>query len=90
MVISQDLVHVNIMLSPWLTIGIRKFKCFTIISIYEILFFVRSLDKVEVDVEAMDKAGNFIGWLFVDNTNLSISLVEVKLQINDTCVFLVS
>ena len=44
---------------------------------------VRSLDKVEVDVEAMDKAGNFIGWLFVDNTNLSISLVEVK-----TLVFL--
>ena len=43
-------------------------------------FSVRSLDKVEVDVEAMDKAGNFIGWLFVDNTNLSISLVEVKLQ----------
>ena len=81
MVISQDLVHVNIiMLSPWLTIGIRKFKCFTVIPIYEILFFVRSLDKVEVDVEAMDKAGNFIGWLFVDNTNLSISLVEVKLQ----------
>ena len=68
------------MLSPWLTIGIRKFKCFTIILIYEMSFFVRSLDKVEVDVEAMDKAGNFIGWLFVDNTNLSISLVEVKLQ----------
>ena len=68
------------MLSPWLTIGIRKFKCFTLIWIYEILFFTRSLDKVEVDVEAMDKAGNFIGWLFVDNTNLSISLVEVKLQ----------
>ena len=62
-----------------MTIGIRKFKCFTIILIYEILFFMRSLDKVEVDVEAMDKAGNFIGWLFVDNTNLSISLVEVKL-----------
>ena len=40
---------------------------------------MRSLDKVEVDVEAMDKAGNFIGWLVVDNTNLSISLVEVKL-----------
>ena len=62
-----------------MTIGIRKFKCFTIVLIYEILFFMRSLDKVEVDVEAMDKAGNFIGWLFVDNTNLSISLVEVKL-----------
>ena len=62
-----------------MTIGIRKFKCFTIILIHELLFFMRSLDKVEVDVEAMDKAGNFIGWLFVDNTNLSISLVEVKL-----------
>jgi hypothetical protein len=24
----------------------------------------------------MDKGGNFIGWLFVDNTNLSLALVE--------------
>lgn len=24
----------------------------------------------------MDKGGNFIGWLFVDNTNLSVALVE--------------
>ena len=34
--------------------------------------------KVEVEVEAIDKAGNFIGWLFVENTNLSVALVEVK------------
>ena len=32
--------------------------------------------EVEVTVEAMDKGGNFIGWLFVDNTNLSLALVE--------------
>ena len=50
---------------------------------------MRSLDKVEVDVEAMDKAGNFIGWLFVDNTNLSISLVEVKLPTQWHLFFLV-
>lgn len=24
----------------------------------------------------MDKAGNFIGWLYVDNINMSVSLVE--------------
>lgn len=24
----------------------------------------------------MDKEGNFIGWLFVDETNLSVALVE--------------
>lgn len=24
----------------------------------------------------MDKAGNFIGWLFVDGVNVSVSLVE--------------
>ena len=32
---------------------------------------------MEVQVEAIDKAGNFIGWLFVDNTNISVALVEV-------------
>ena len=35
-----------------------------------------SLIQVEVEVESMDKGGNFIGWLFYDNTNLSVSLVE--------------
>jgi staphylococcal nuclease domain-containing protein 1 len=32
--------------------------------------------EVEVQVESMDKGGNFIGWLFVDNLNLSAALVE--------------
>lgn len=31
---------------------------------------------MEVRVETMDKGGNFIGWLFVDNINLSVVLVE--------------
>ncbi|XP_014664690.1 PREDICTED: LOW QUALITY PROTEIN: staphylococcal nuclease domain-containing protein 1-like [Priapulus caudatus] len=31
---------------------------------------------VDVEVESMDKAGNFIGWMFVDGVNLSLSLVE--------------
>jgi staphylococcal nuclease domain-containing protein 1 len=35
--------------------------------------------QVEVEVEAIDKGGNFIGWLYVDNTNLSIALVEAGL-----------
>ena len=32
--------------------------------------------QVYVEVEAMDKGGNFIGWCFVDNVNLSIALIE--------------
>jgi staphylococcal nuclease domain-containing protein 1 len=32
--------------------------------------------EVEIEVEAMDKGGNFIGWLFCDTTNVSLSLVE--------------
>merc|ERR1712142_827811 len=31
---------------------------------------------VEIEVETIDKAGNFIGYLFVDNTNLSIHLAN--------------
>lgn len=31
---------------------------------------------VLVSIEEMDKAGNFIGWLWIDNENLSISLIE--------------
>ena len=36
--------------------------------------------QVEVQVETMDKGGNFIGWLFVDNVNLSVALVEEGLS----------
>uniref|UniRef100_A0A8C4STL7 Staphylococcal nuclease domain-containing protein n=1 Tax=Erpetoichthys calabaricus TaxID=27687 RepID=A0A8C4STL7_ERPCA len=32
--------------------------------------------EVEVEVESMDKAGNFIGWLHIDGVNLSVALVE--------------
>jgi staphylococcal nuclease domain-containing protein 1 len=32
--------------------------------------------EVEVEVEMMDKGGNFIGWLFVEGVNHSISLVS--------------
>lgn len=31
---------------------------------------------VVVTIEEMDKAGNFIGWLWINNENLSVSLVE--------------
>lgn len=30
-------------------------------------------------MEAIDKGGNFIGWLFVDGMNLSVALVEAGL-----------
>lgn len=36
--------------------------------------------EVEVHVEAMDKGGNFIGWLYTDNLNLSVALVEEGLS----------
>lgn len=32
--------------------------------------------EVSVQVESQDKAGNFIGWLWIENINLSIALVE--------------
>lgn len=32
--------------------------------------------EVEVTVESVDKAGNFIGWIWVDNVNLSVALVQ--------------
>lgn len=32
--------------------------------------------EVEVEVDAMDKAGNFIGWLTVEGVNLSVALVR--------------
>ncbi len=32
--------------------------------------------EVEVEVDTIDKAGNFIGWLFVEGLNLSVALVE--------------
>lgn len=32
--------------------------------------------EVEVQVESIDKGGNFIGWMFIDNVNLSLALVE--------------
>lgn len=35
--------------------------------------------EVEIHVESMDKAGNFIGWLWVDSHNLSVALVEAGL-----------
>ncbi|XP_001635744.2 staphylococcal nuclease domain-containing protein 1 [Nematostella vectensis] len=36
--------------------------------------------EVEVEVEGIDKAGNFIGWMFVDDKNLSVALVESGLS----------
>jgi staphylococcal nuclease domain-containing protein 1 len=45
----------------------------------EALAFVKDMvlqREVEIEVEAIDKGGNFIGWCFVDNTNISVALVE--------------
>ncbi|GIY94809.1 staphylococcal nuclease domain-containing protein 1 [Caerostris extrusa] len=45
----------------------------------EALAFTKDLclqREVQIEVEAMDKAGNCIGWLWVDNVNLSEALVR--------------
>ena len=36
--------------------------------------------EVEVHVDNIDKGGNFIGWMFLDNINLSLALVEAGLS----------
>lgn len=49
----------------------------------EALAFSRDLvlqREVEVQVDGVDKAGNFIGWMFIQDTNLSVSLVEEGLS----------
>ncbi|CAH1250586.1 staphylococcal nuclease domain-containing protein 1-like [Branchiostoma lanceolatum] len=49
----------------------------------EALSFTKELcmqREVEVEVENIDKAGNFIGWLFVDGVNLSVALVKEGLS----------
>ena len=33
--------------------------------------------QVEIEVDACDKGGNFIGWLYYEGRNLSVSLLEV-------------
>ena len=44
--------------------------------------------EVEVEVEASDKGGNFIGWLYIEGKNLSVTLVEVRegLSVASVCV----
>ena len=32
--------------------------------------------QVEIEVESIDKGGNFIGWMTADNSNVSVQLVE--------------
>uniref|UniRef100_A0A2K6GQ85 Staphylococcal nuclease domain-containing protein n=1 Tax=Propithecus coquereli TaxID=379532 RepID=A0A2K6GQ85_PROCO len=49
----------------------------------EAMLFTKELvlqREVEVEVENMDKAGNFIGWLHIDGANLSVLLVEHALS----------
>ncbi|KAJ8373795.1 hypothetical protein SKAU_G00043750 [Synaphobranchus kaupii] len=49
----------------------------------EAMLFTKELvlqREVEVEVESMDKAGNFIGWLHIDGGNLSVALVEHALS----------
>lgn len=43
---------------------------------YFLVFLQLHFFQVEVQVDSIDKGGNFIGWMFVDNVNLSVALVE--------------
>ncbi|CAI8042693.1 Staphylococcal nuclease domain-containing protein 1 [Geodia barretti] len=36
--------------------------------------------EVEIEVDACDKGGNFIGWLYYEGRNLSVSLLEEGLS----------
>lgn len=48
----------------------------------EALLFTKELclqREVEIEVETMDKVGNFIGWLWVEGVNLSVALVKEAL-----------
>ncbi len=45
----------------------------------EAMAFVKEMilqREVEIEVETIDKGGNFIGWMHCDNTNVSVALVE--------------
>ncbi|KAK4295717.1 hypothetical protein Pmani_031744 [Petrolisthes manimaculis] len=49
----------------------------------EALIFTKSLvlqREVEIEVDSMDKGGNFIGWLHAESKNLSVMLVEAGLS----------
>lgn len=49
----------------------------------EALLFTKEMchqREVEIEVDSIDKAGNFIGFLWVDNKNLSVQLVEEGLS----------
>lgn len=52
-----------------------------VIELHSHQFVYLIFDQVEVEVEGMDKAGNFIGWMYVDDKNLSIALVEVSTRL---------
>ena len=41
---------------------------------------IKPHSQVEVEVESIDRVGNFIGWMFVENENLSVKLVEVSVH----------
>ena len=46
--------------------------------------------QVEIEVSACDRVGNFIGWLFIDDVNLSLSLVKVAMLLLNILGFLQS
>lgn len=63
-----------------LSIPIFYFYYCTSNTIKRVCFSCFLLPQVEVEVENMDKAGNFIGWLHIEGVNLSVALVENALS----------
>ena len=46
----------------------------------ESLLFTKELilqHDVDIEVDTLDKGGNFIGWLFVGETNIAVALTKV-------------
>lgn len=73
--LSQTLTFTSLLWrNLWHNLGYRKLT--PLLPLVHSVF----LPQVEVEVESMDKAGNFIGWLHIEGLNLSVALVENALS----------
>ena len=49
---------------------------------HEALLFVKELilqHEVDIEVDALDKGGNFVGWLFYGEINMAVALTKVNM-----------
>ena len=53
----------------------------------EALLFTKELilqHDVDIEVDTLDKGGNFVGWLFLGETNIAVALTKVTYYFNVT------